>query len=84
MTARHSPPATSAATAAVELADGKSVTGADATVNNTAIDVPSILLTPVEVTAANVADTVVADGFYTVDQICTAQYAKACAAANIQ
>ena len=40
--------------------------------------------TPVEVTAANVADTVVADGFYTVDQICTAQYAKACAAANIQ
>ncbi|MCB0872001.1 MAG: sugar ABC transporter substrate-binding protein [Thermoleophilia bacterium] len=76
--------AEAAATAAVELADGKDVTGADATVNNTAIDVPSILLTPVEVTAANVADTVVADGFYTVDQICTAQYAKACAAASIQ
>lgn len=29
-------------------------------------------------------DTVVKDGFYTVAQICTAQYAVACTAANIK
>jgi D-xylose transport system substrate-binding protein len=48
------------------------------TVNNGKIDVPSVLLTPVEVTAANVKDTVVKDGFWSVQQICTAAYAAAC------
>jgi D-xylose transport system substrate-binding protein len=38
-------------------------------VNNGQIDVPSVLLTPVAVTAANIKDTVVADGFWTTQQI---------------
>jgi D-xylose transport system substrate-binding protein len=54
------------------------------TVNNGSIDVPSVLLTPVAVTKDNIESTVVADGFWTADQICTADYQDACAAAGIK
>ncbi len=54
------------------------------TVNNGSIDVPSVLLTPIAVTKDNIKDTVVKDSFWTVDQICTADYADACAAAGLQ
>ncbi len=54
------------------------------TVNNGKMDVPSILLTPVAVTQANIKDTVVKDGFWSVQQICTTQYADACKAAGLQ
>ena len=54
------------------------------TVNNGAYDVPSVLLTPIAVTKDNIKSTVVADGFWTVAQICTADYANACAAAGLQ
>jgi D-xylose transport system substrate-binding protein len=39
---------------------------------------------PIVVTADNVADTVIADGYYTAADICTDDYADACAAAGIQ
>jgi D-xylose transport system substrate-binding protein len=55
-----------------------------ATTNNGKMDVPSILLTPVVVTKSNVKDTVVADGFWTVQQICTTAFASACTAAGLQ
>ncbi len=45
--------------------------------------VPATLLAPVVVTKDNIKDTVVADGFYKVSDICTAEYAKACAAAGL-
>ncbi|PKQ26553.1 MAG: ABC transporter substrate-binding protein [Actinobacteria bacterium HGW-Actinobacteria-4] len=45
--------------------------------------VPSLLLDPVSVTIDNIMATVVADGFYTVEDICTAEYAAACADAGI-
>jgi D-xylose transport system substrate-binding protein len=54
------------------------------TVNNGSIDVPSVLLTPIAVTKDNIKDTVVKDSFWTVDQICTADYAYACAATGLQ
>ena len=54
------------------------------TVNNGTIDVPSVLLTPIAVTKDNIKDTVVADNFWTVAQICTADYADACKAAGLQ
>lgn len=41
-------------------------------------DVPSVILDPVAVTQDNIRDTVVADGLWTIDQICTAAYADAC------
>ncbi|WP_426246897.1 sugar ABC transporter substrate-binding protein [Nocardioides sp. LHG3406-4] len=45
--------------------------------------VPSFIFDPIVVTKDNVADTVVADEFYSVDDICAGEYAKACAAADI-
>jgi D-xylose transport system substrate-binding protein len=45
--------------------------------------IPSTLLEPVSVTVDNIQDTVVKDGFYTVDQICTADYAQACQTAGL-
>jgi D-xylose transport system substrate-binding protein len=54
------------------------------TVANGKMDVPSVLLTPVAVTKDNIKTTVVADGFWTVQQICTADYAAACTAAGLQ
>lgn len=44
----------------------------------------SFIFDPIVVTKDNVADTVVADKFYTVEQICTAEYADACAAAGLK
>ncbi len=41
-------------------------------------DVPSVILRPVAVTQDNIADTVVRDELYTVDEICTSAYAEAC------
>jgi D-xylose transport system substrate-binding protein len=54
------------------------------TTNNGKIDVPSILLTPVAVTKDNVKTTVIADGFWTAAQVCTADFAAACKTAGIQ
>jgi D-xylose transport system substrate-binding protein len=45
--------------------------------------VPTTLLDPVAVTVDNILETVVADGFWTVEDICTPQYADACEAAGI-
>jgi D-xylose transport system substrate-binding protein len=53
-------------------------------VDNGAIDVPSILLEPVAVTVDNINDTVIADGFWSVDDLCTADYAADCEAAGIE
>jgi D-xylose transport system substrate-binding protein len=51
--------------------------------NNGAVDVPSVLLDPVAVTKDNVKDTVVADGTYTVDQLCKGSFASACESAGL-
>ena len=53
------------------------------TTNNKAKDIPSVLLTPVPVTKSTIQSTVVADGFWTKADICTATYASACTAAGI-
>ena len=46
--------------------------------------VPSYVLEPISVTKDNVKDTVVKDKFYSVDDICTTEYAAACQAAGLQ
>jgi D-xylose transport system substrate-binding protein len=53
-------------------------------VNNGKLDVPSILLTPVSVTIDNVMQTVVADRFWSVEQICTPDLKDYCGAFGIQ
>ena len=47
-------------------------------------EVPSVILDPIPVTAENIRDTVVRDGFWRVDQICTAAYADACRRLGLQ
>ncbi len=72
------PQATRAAEVAVDLLHGRPVTG-DTEVEGT----PATLLTPLAVTVDDILDTVVADGFWSVDDICTPDYAAACRAAGI-
>jgi D-xylose transport system substrate-binding protein len=45
--------------------------------------IPSVFLKPVTVTADNIDDTIIKDGFWKPSQICTAQYAAACKKAGI-
>jgi D-xylose transport system substrate-binding protein len=54
------------------------------TVNNGKIDVPSVLLSPIVVTAGNIKDTVVKDGFWTIQQICSPDLTDACADAELK
>jgi D-xylose transport system substrate-binding protein len=78
--------AEAAAQLAYDLAYGVTVPSSmtnGKTVNNKAKDIPSVLLTPVAVTKATIQTTVVADGFWTKADICTATYAAACTAAGI-
>jgi D-xylose transport system substrate-binding protein len=70
--------AEAAAQLAYDLLMGKDSSQQTVMVNNGTVDVPSVLLEPVTVTAENVKDTVVKDGFWTVADICTPAYAAAC------
>ncbi|MEU9670600.1 substrate-binding domain-containing protein [Streptomyces bobili] len=80
------PEADAAAQIAVNLLEGKDIKSlATQTLTSGSGDkVPSQLLTPVSVTKANIKDTVIADKVYTVEEICTAEYAAACKAAGLQ
>ncbi|MFJ6833814.1 sugar ABC transporter substrate-binding protein [Streptomyces sp. NPDC091209] len=80
------PEADAAAQLAVNLLEGKDIKSlATQTLTSGSGDkVPSQLLVPVSVTKANIKDTVVKDGLYTVADICTADFAKACKAAGLQ
>ena len=78
------PEAEAAAEMAVDLLQGKKYANATRKVQNGTLNVPSQLLTPVEVTSSNIKDTVVKDGFYKVSQICTAKYATACQKAGLR
>jgi D-xylose transport system substrate-binding protein len=53
-------------------------------VNNVFKDVDGVLLTPVAVTVDNIADTVVADGFWSIDEICVGEYDALCTAAGLK
>lgn len=48
------------------------------TINNGTSDLPFVALTPVAVTADNIADTVIADGFRTWEEICTGEFEQHC------
>ena len=52
-------------------------------VDNGQGEIPSQILDPVSVTAENVNDTVVADGFWSVEEICEGSFASVCEAAGI-
>jgi D-xylose transport system substrate-binding protein len=71
--------ATAAAEAAVAFLRGETPT-ADATL----FDTPSKLFVPAVVTQKNVKAVIFDTGIYTVAQVCTAEYADACAALDIK
>jgi D-xylose transport system substrate-binding protein len=80
------PEAEAAAQLAVALVRGEDPPSGlvNGEVDNGMEQVPSVLLTPVAVTKDNIQDTVVKDGFWTADQICTGRYAQACQQAGIE
>ena len=78
--------AEAAAELAYDLAYGITVSSTlntGKTVDNGKAAIKSVLLTPVAVNKANIASTVIADGFWTKADVCTATYAAACTAAGI-
>ncbi|MFE5587347.1 sugar ABC transporter substrate-binding protein [Kitasatospora sp. NPDC056531] len=81
------PEAEAAAQIAVALASGKPLDSTlvpNTVTNGSGNKVPANLLTPIVVTKDKIKDTVVADGFYTVAQICTPDYAAACKTIGLQ
>jgi D-xylose transport system substrate-binding protein len=80
------PEADAAAELAYDLLTGATVPASmvNGKVNNDKMDVPSILLTPVAVTKDNVESTVIADGFWTAQQVCTTDFASACTTAGVK
>ncbi|MGW0821451.1 substrate-binding domain-containing protein [Streptomyces sp. NPDC002845] len=79
------PETDAAAAMAVALGRGEKLGDlATATVSNdTTKDVPAVLLTPISLTVDNIQDTVVKDGLYTIDQICTPKFRSACDKAGL-
>lgn len=78
------PEAERAAQLAVDLVNGKSDPGDTTVTTKGGADIQSFLLVPVSVTVDKIMETVVADGFYTVADICTADFAAACEAAGVK
>ncbi|MET9773550.1 sugar ABC transporter substrate-binding protein [Streptomyces sp. NPDC006367] len=78
--------ATVAAEMAVALAQGKSLDSIakDKVDSATTKGVPSVLVPVVSLTKDNIKDTVVKEGFYTIDEICAGKYKAACDKAGLK
>ncbi|MDX2141627.1 MAG: substrate-binding domain-containing protein [Chloroflexota bacterium] len=71
--------AEAAASLAIALVNGEDTSMmATGAVNNGTNDIPSVLLVPVGVTAENIAETVIADGFRTWEEICVGEFEAFC------
>ncbi|MEV4559970.1 substrate-binding domain-containing protein [Kitasatospora sp. NPDC049285] len=83
----YKPEADAAGAMAVALAQGKSPEASlnpTSSTNGSGNKVAALLIAPTVLTKDNIKTTVVADGLYTVPQICTPDYAAACQAAGLQ
>ncbi|MFE5604457.1 sugar ABC transporter substrate-binding protein [Streptomyces coelicoflavus] len=69
-----------AAEMAVALAKGESLDSIanDKVDSATAKDIPAVIVPVVSLTKDNIKETVIKDGFYTIDEICTDKYKAAC------
>ncbi|MDO0937374.1 substrate-binding domain-containing protein [Streptomyces sp. DG2A-72] len=76
----YAPEADAAAEMAVALAKGESLDSIakDKVDSGSAKAVPSVLVPVTSLTKDNINDTVIKDGVYTIDEICTAKYKSAC------
>ncbi|WSQ10645.1 substrate-binding domain-containing protein [Streptomyces sp. NBC_01231] len=81
----YKPAADAAVEMAVALGRGDSVGSiATGTVDSvTTKDIPAVLLPSIPVTVGNIKETLVKDGMYTIDQICTPKLRSACANAGL-
>ncbi|TPQ23433.1 sugar ABC transporter substrate-binding protein [Streptomyces sporangiiformans] len=77
--------ADSAAAMAIALGRGNDVGSITTTTvdNATDDDIPAVLLTPIAVTVDNIEETLVRDGVYTIDEICTPKLRPACDEAGL-
>ncbi|MEV8553917.1 sugar ABC transporter substrate-binding protein [Streptomyces glaucescens] len=82
----YAPEAEAAAQMAVALAKGEDLSSIakDKVSSESAKDVPSVLVDVTSLTQENISDTVIKDGVYTADEICTAKYKAACAKLGIK
>ncbi|WP_328907146.1 substrate-binding domain-containing protein [Streptomyces sp. NBC_00234] len=83
----YKPEADAAATMAVDLAQGKEIPASqtpDTVTSGSGEKVPAKLLTPVVVDKDNINETVVKDGLYSIEEICTPTYSDACEKAGLQ
>jgi D-xylose transport system substrate-binding protein len=81
------PLAENAAALAVAVVNGEDAGTADVingSEDNGTEDVPAAITDTVPVFADNVQDTIIADDYWSVDEICTQEYAQACKDAGIQ
>jgi D-xylose transport system substrate-binding protein len=72
------PEAEKAAELAIALVRGERPAGANLVRTSSGGKIPSFLLPPLAVTVDDIETTVVADGLYTIEQICAGQYRAAC------
>jgi D-xylose transport system substrate-binding protein len=71
--------AEAAAALAIAILNGDDTSElATGVVNNGTNDIPSVLLVPVAVTAENIAETVIVDGFRTWEEICVGDFEEFC------
>jgi D-xylose transport system substrate-binding protein len=71
--------AEAAAALAIALLKGNDTSAlVNGVTNNGTNDIPSVLLVPVAVTKDNIAETVIADGFRTWEEICVGEFAQFC------
>ncbi|WP_370416298.1 substrate-binding domain-containing protein [Streptomyces fradiae] len=83
----YKPEADIAATMAVDFAQGKPLTKdlvPTTVTSGSGNKVPANLLTPIVVDKSNIGDTVVKQGLYTVNEICTPTYEAACQQAGLK
>ncbi|WP_405589030.1 sugar ABC transporter substrate-binding protein [Streptomyces sp. NBC_01190] len=81
----YKPEADATAEIAVDLLQGKDIKSVATTTATSASGqtVPALLIGATSVTKANIASTVIKDGLFTKADLCTGEFAKACAAAGI-
>ncbi|MFF2077377.1 sugar ABC transporter substrate-binding protein [Kitasatospora sp. NPDC058162] len=81
----YKPETDAAGSIAVQLAEGMDISTTASTLTDSGgLKIPSLLLTPIVVTKSKVEATVVGGGLYKASDICTPQYADACAEAGVK
>ncbi|GAA2894337.1 sugar ABC transporter substrate-binding protein [Streptosporangium fragile] len=77
------PEAENVARMAVDIGMGKQVNGTGTVDNGTSSSIPAQIIQPIVVTKDNIKDTVVKDGFWKVEEICTPDVQAACQSAGL-